>query len=127
MILAEFDFAIYDAEKNRIEILEGAESANVAWPHWLELTAQSIRKRGHRTDVASHLVQWVTEHGAFENLAHEEYWIPTSPFAVGHDSESVRTRRVGGVVRDDIRVRVTSIFSIGNNSSLIAFDSIRRL
>jgi len=127
MILAEFDFAVYDAEKNRIEILEAAESANVAWPHWLELTAQSIRKRGHRTDIASHLVQWVTEHGAFENLTHEEYWIPISPFAVGNDSESVRTRRVGGVVRGDIRVRVTSFLFYRQQFLSYRLDSIRHL
>jgi hypothetical protein len=106
--LAESDFAIYDAGKNLIEVSD--TSAGGAAAYWLELAAKSIREHGYPTDIASHLVQWVTEHATFENVSHEEYWIPLTPFSVGNDSEEMRQKRLGGLVREDIRVRVAFLF-----------------
>ena len=70
----------------------------------MEVLGAAVRARGGSTEISSKLLQWVSEHDAFENIVHREHWIPMSPWVQGDDPEAIRQRQIGELGRDDILV-----------------------
>jgi hypothetical protein len=71
---------------------------------WFAFMRMAVRGRGGDVDAATHIHQWVCEHGDFEDIVYKEYWVPTSPFLVGNDEASDWWRSVGEVIRQDAYV-----------------------
>jgi hypothetical protein len=101
--LAEFDFYSAGADKKRL-IVDTSRIGFPWYPCWAAFLRMAIEARGGCTNVASNLHQWVSEHGAFEDIVCTEYWIPPSPWIQGDDQESVRQRWIGENAREDISV-----------------------
>lgn len=97
--LAEFDFSVYNRFRQRIPVdLDKPPEA----PYWARFMAHlngAVRRSGGDADAATHLWNWVTTHGAFENVSYRDLWIPTIP---GNDE--MYGEQVYSMVRDDISV-----------------------
>jgi len=104
IILGEFSFAVFASDGRPIEV--APDVMEPPWMgRWMALLNTAFRRRGVNTDVSNHMVQWVEEHGAFENVVGREYIFPISPWAKGDDFESVKIRHLGELGREDVMVR----------------------
>jgi hypothetical protein len=61
----------------------------------------AMNARGATTTVAADLVRLVKEHGAFEHIVANTYYIPMAPWVQGDDPEAVRQRKIGEFARED--------------------------
>ncbi|TFK77503.1 S-adenosyl-L-methionine-dependent methyltransferase [Pluteus cervinus] len=95
--LLEFDFHMYDANKNRVEV--GTHQVGPPWwSRWLAFAKLAVINSGGSPDAATHLHSWIREHPAFEDVVYQDYWVPTSPWINGSDAQ----KRVAACMRDDI-------------------------
>jgi hypothetical protein len=105
---------MYDGDKQPWHI-DTSSMGPPWWPRWMEFLNMAIRARGGSTEVSSNLYEWVSQHGAFENVEYQEVWLPASPWMQGNDPETLRLRWIGECARDDVLVRIymsslTSLF-----------------
>ncbi|KZT08601.1 uncharacterized protein LAESUDRAFT_648271 [Laetiporus sulphureus 93-53] len=95
--LTEFDFRVYGSDCK--PILTNGRS----WfATWMNLAHDAVRRSGGEPDAANHLRQWISRHGAFENVVYREFWLPSAPWRKGNDPETQRQNRIAVVFRNDI-------------------------
>ncbi|KAG5639552.1 hypothetical protein H0H81_012223 [Sphagnurus paluster] len=96
IILAEWDFACYDLNRQRVRV--GTHELKAPWwSRWLAFAEIAIRNSGGSADAATHIRSWVTEHPAFEDPVYEEHWLPTSAWP-----RDPFWKRIGAIMVDDI-------------------------
>jgi hypothetical protein len=101
--IMESDFCVYDL--NHTHITVDTLSMEPPWlARWMAFMKKAARERGGDADAATHIHQWVCEHGDFEDIVYKEYWFPSGPFQVGDDETSTWWRKIGKVFRQDLYV-----------------------
>jgi hypothetical protein len=109
IFLAEIDFHIYDGNRQRFNV--DTKVLGPPWcARWMEFANVAITQGGGEAEVSSNLVRWVNEHHSFENIVHQEYWIPASPWAQGTDPESIRQTSIGERTCKELTVRFLQVF-----------------
>ncbi|RDX51938.1 hypothetical protein OH76DRAFT_1481027 [Lentinus brumalis] len=99
--VAEFDFRVYDANKQPI-MPSRLEEDTPCIARWMNLVNIAVEQRGGEPDAANHLHRWTTEHPDLEDVVCGEYWFQTCPWKQGSDPESARDNRIGELMREDI-------------------------
>lgn len=88
--LTEFDFRTYDRHGQVVPV--STEEARLGPPWWARYLAHmrdAVRASGGDTDAANHIQDWVTNCGAFENVAYHDFWSPVIPGDDSRYDESV--------------------------------------
>ncbi|KIY46318.1 hypothetical protein FISHEDRAFT_66490 [Fistulina hepatica ATCC 64428] len=96
LCLTEFDFSIYDANHQRIELTtDRIEAPYVA--RWFAFAKAAARRRGGDVDAANHLRRWVSSNPRFENVVYRHWFLPTLPY-----HKDAFHQEIGAVMRDDV-------------------------
>ena len=102
--VTEFDFRVYDANKQ--PIMPSRLEEDTPWiARWMNLVNVAVEQRGGEPDAANHLNHWASTHPDLEDIVYHEYWFPTGPWKRGDDEQIARDNRTGAMMRDDILVR----------------------
>jgi hypothetical protein len=105
MYLAEFDFNMYDEDKNMVHV--DTSAMGPPWVAcWIKFFMKAVEKRGGTSQVPAQLFDWVRQRPELEDVTFRQVWLPASPFRKGDDPESVLLRRVGEQAREDVLVRM---------------------
>ncbi|GJE88807.1 methyltransferase domain-containing protein [Phanerochaete sordida] len=96
--LTEFDFRVYDFDKQPIPITVDASPL----ARWFHLALRAVQMQGGEPDAANHLYGWTRDHGAFEDVQYREWWLQTSCWNPGQDDEARQKNRWGAAMREDI-------------------------
>jgi hypothetical protein len=70
---------------------------------------KAMSARGASTTVTAKLVRLVKEHGAFEHVVDNTYFVPLGPYAQGDDPDAVRQRMIGELGREDVLVGLSFV------------------
>ncbi|KAG2022762.1 hypothetical protein CC2G_000487 [Coprinopsis cinerea AmutBmut pab1-1] len=103
LILSEFDFFVYGADFQRIE-LSVTELEPPWWPRWMTVAREAAQTFGGSVDAATHLYDWVAGHPGFEEVVYRDFWIPCSPWC----KENPLQMKYGEVMREDILAFIKS-------------------
>ena len=103
--VAEFDFRVYDANKEPI-MPSRLEEETPCIARWMNLVNVAVEQRGGEPDAANHLHRWTAEHPGLEDVVCREFWFQTCPWKTGSDPQSARDNRIGELMREDILVRL---------------------
>jgi len=107
MYLAEFDFNMYDEDKNMVHV--DTSSPGPPWVAcWIKFFMEAVEKRGGTSQVPSQLFDWVRQRPELEDVTFHQVWLPASPFKKGDDPESVLLRRIGEQAREDVLAIIKS-------------------
>lgn len=98
--LTEFDFRIYTTDRKPIL----TDNADSYLARWMNLCHIAVQRSGGEPDAANYLHRWVSDNPAYEEVVYREFWLPTSPWRRGNDSETRRFNRIANVFRDDVLV-----------------------
>ncbi|KAJ7651499.1 hypothetical protein DFH06DRAFT_1187109 [Mycena polygramma] len=99
--MMEFDFHVYDHMPDGNHRRCDLETSIIDQPwlaRWMVFANVAVRNAGGTPDAATHLHQWITTNGSFEDIVYQEYWVPVSP----HPSMNEFQRRIGAQMREDI-------------------------
>ncbi|KAI0639896.1 hypothetical protein C8Q77DRAFT_1083515 [Trametes polyzona] len=99
--LSEFDFRVYDADKQPI-LPERLEEDTPWLARWMNMANVAVEQRGGEPGAANHLHRWVAGHHLLEDAVYREVWFQTGPWKEGNDPETARENRIGAMMRDDI-------------------------
>jgi hypothetical protein len=74
----EWDFCIYDANRNKIPL--SVEPLGPPWmARFIALLQSAVRSRGGDIDGIGQMETLIQNHPAFEEVKHAEFWFPTMP------------------------------------------------
>lgn len=76
----------------------------------MNLVHQAVARQGGEPDAANHIHEWLRDHDAFEDVHYRRWWFQTTTWNQGTDPESRRQNRYGAAMRDDILVRLASLY-----------------
>jgi hypothetical protein len=82
--LTEVGYVAYDRNHQAIPVVdptpESLEWGQPYWAHWLRAVANvASYSHGGEVTAARNLKGWLTEHRAYEDIVHSEYWLPIIP------------------------------------------------
>jgi len=72
----------------------------------------AVKQRGGETEAATHFHRWVSEHPSFTNVVYRSYLFPASPWIPSDYPDAARLNRTGTFMRDDIQVRLPSLWCL---------------
>lgn len=103
--MTEYDFHTYDQHGKRVPVsIEEAKVGPPWWARFLGHVREATKVLGGDTDAATHIRDWVTNCGAFENVSYHDFWPPVVPGDDGRYDEIVYARMVDIMT---VRVRFT--------------------
>lgn len=101
--LLEFGYQIYDENKQIVVV--STSSLEPPWlPLWMTFAYMAAARNGGSVDAAPRLHDYVRNIPVFENIVHTKFWIPSSPWLQGDDSETKRLNELGALMTHDIMV-----------------------
>jgi hypothetical protein len=103
MELVEFDFRVYDSDFKPFSIPTGTMEPPW-WPRWMSFCNMAVRQRGGSPDAANMLYSWTLQHPDFEDVAYQDYFIPTAPFMSPEEPNYEFLRAISETFREDIQV-----------------------
>jgi hypothetical protein len=79
--LTEVGYVAYDRYYQPIEVYVNPDPTNTNWgrpywAHWVQAVGNAAS--GH-VDASRQLHDWLQKHRAFEDVVHEEFWLPIIP------------------------------------------------
>ncbi|KAJ3558132.1 hypothetical protein NP233_g11570 [Leucocoprinus birnbaumii] len=82
--LTEVGYEAYDKNHEPIQVSKVHDPANPQWQspywaHWLSAVNHAAHNGGGETSASRNLEQWLSNHRAFEDVVHREYWLPIIP------------------------------------------------
>lgn len=78
--LMEYDFHTYDRHGQRVPVsIEEARLGPPWWARFLGHVRAATSAQGGDTTAATHIQDWVTNCGAFENVSYHDFWPPVVP------------------------------------------------
>lgn len=99
----EYGYQIYDQNKQLYNVSSTVMES--PWlPRWILWASRAVSRRGGCLDAADRLHAWVTENPLFEDVVHEQHWVPSCPWLQGDDPETKRLNEIGELVREDSKV-----------------------
>lgn len=99
----EFGFQIFDINRQLIQVATSRMEA--PWlPRWMALVYMAVQRRGGTSDAAGKLHGWVRDIPVFEDIVHNEYWMPASPWFPKDNPEHEKMNEFGRLLRDDFFV-----------------------
>lgn len=99
----EFGFQIFGTDRQVIQVATSRMEA--PWlPRWMTLAYMAAQRRGGSLDAAGKIHGWVRDVPEFEDIVHNEYWIPASPWVSEDNAEHEKLNEFGKLMRDDILV-----------------------
>lgn len=99
----EFGFQIFGTDRQVIQVATSRMEA--PWlPRWMTLAYMAAQRRGGSLDAAGKIHGWVRDVPEFEDIVHNEYWIPASPWVPEDNAEHEKLNEFGKLMRDDILV-----------------------
>ncbi|KIL01069.1 hypothetical protein PAXRUDRAFT_821087 [Paxillus rubicundulus Ve08.2h10] len=75
---------------------------------WMSYANRAVRARGGDADASLHLLEWVSNHPAFEDVVYREFWLPCSPWLPGSDPQTTFMNEIGETMRDDLKAFMKS-------------------
>ncbi|KAI0778675.1 S-adenosyl-L-methionine-dependent methyltransferase [Trametes elegans] len=125
IILSEFDFRVYDA--NRQPIMPSRLEEESPWlARWMNMVNIAVEQRGGEPDAANHLHRWMRDNGQLEEIVYNEYWIQTGPWKRGPDHATAHDNWIGAMMRDDILAFLKSgrPLLLGNDMDIMTVDEL---
>lgn len=106
MELLEFDFRVYDSDFKPFSLPTGIMEP--PWfPRWMSFCNMAVRQRGGSPDAANMLHSWTLQHPDFDDVAYQDYFIPTAPF-MDQDPKNDFIRGISETFREDIQTFLRS-------------------
>jgi hypothetical protein len=103
MELLEFDFRVYGPDFKPFSLPTGVMEP--PWlPRWMSFCNMAVRQRGGSPDAANMLYSWTLQHGDFDDVTYQDYFIPTAPFMSPEDPNYDFIRGISETFREDIQV-----------------------
>ena len=99
----EFGFQIFDINRQLIQVATSRMEA--PWlPRWMTLVYMAVQRRGGTSDAAGKLHGWVRDTPAFEDIVHNEYWMPASPWVPEDNPKHEEMNAFGRLLQEDFFV-----------------------
>ncbi|KAK2461500.1 hypothetical protein APHAL10511_005963 [Amanita phalloides] len=96
----EWDFYIYDANRNRIEA--SMDQFAPPWlPRFVSLVTSAIRNRGGDIDGPEVMETLIQNHPSFENVVCRSFWVPASPWQNLQEDSHVDTKNFS-IMRENV-------------------------
>jgi len=100
--MMEFDFEVYDANKRAITV--STASMESPWlPRWMTMVRNAASRRGGCLDAAGKLYNWVMDIPAFKDVVYTKIWMPSSPWLLGNNPETIRLNNLAILITEDIK------------------------
>jgi hypothetical protein len=107
MELLEFDFRVYGPDFKPFSLPTGVMEP--PWlPRWMSFCNMAVRQRGGSPDAANMLYSWTLQHGDFDDVTYQDYFIPTAPFMSPEDPNYDFIRGISETFREDIQTFLRS-------------------
>jgi hypothetical protein len=117
VLLQEWDYQTYDADKHIISPRSDGERPQESWfVRWVDTVREAVMARGGDLKSVPLLEGWIESHGAFEEIGRCDMWLPLAPYFPGHDESERILNEVGKSFRLDVHVRAFLSNSPGHQS-----------